>query len=1417
MSNLPGSTTPDPILSNAGAAAGPSPWRYFWRTALVLLVLTLMVVAGAMWYASTPEFEIRVRQKLVSVLEQATGGRVELGALHWRVLHLEVEADNLTIHGLEAANEAPYAHADRLYLRAKIISLLSAKIGLNFLEADRPAIHLIVYPDGTTNQPRPKTVRTSHKSVTDTLFDLAVDRTEVKDGVALINQRAIPFNLAANNLGVTIRYVPAAILSTADHYDGTIHVEDLAAQRAKDRTIHSKLDLQVELGRNEANLQSLRLQTEGSMLEASGSVVNFANPEWKTAVRGNVDIRAFEALAEIPGLTRGMVELQVAGQGSGHNFTIDGQSKLTDGAYHVGSVHETGVNVKTALHITQDEVALTGIQARLVHGGAIDGTLRIQHWLNTAPAPEPLATRAVRGTKTPPPGVIQQQGTIRATVSGMTLAYVMSVVVPPAYHDLGFDTVASGPVTVDWTGNADRLVAGAKLTLMPSSRPVPGQVPLSGSVDAQYLNASGTVKIRDLTAETPGMQLHVTGALGVYPIERASEMDVELTTANLGEFDRTLTTLGLAAGDKTGVQAIPVALHGQAQFQGTVTRSILAPDVKGHLTATNFDLVYSLPEASRGLPEASVPKAQSHGTAPPVATTVSSETAAPVLRTIHWDSVDAQAEYAPELIAVQQAVLVHGATAVHLSGELRAHHITARRSAFDKESEIELDAKVQKAALSDVLTSVGQQLPVTGTVDLDAHATGQLNNLSGSGHLAVQGGSIYGELYKSLNTDLRFVGQEIDASHLIFSQNGGKVTGDGGYNISTDAFHFSAQGTGFELAHIQRLKSLKYPVSGLVAFETHGDGTLKQPVIEANLHMTQMNVADAVHGYMDANAHTQNGALIMDVNAHMTNAAFQVHGQTQLSGDYQTKAHLTLSNLDVDPILETLSVRGIKAHSNIVGSVDITGPLKEPRKLSGDATIQQFALALAGVPLKSEGAVHATLINGRLHLDPFHITGDDTDLRAQGSAGLFGGTHDLDLHANGSVNMKLGQTFDPDITSSGHMDFNVDAEGTFQRPGLTGQVKFTNVAMALQDFPNGLSQMNGTLVFDQDRLDVKELTATSGGGLLKLGGFITYQQGLYGDLNATAKDVRIRYPQGVSSMADARLRLQGTQSSLLLSGNVTITRFAISSDLDMAAFNSMSSVTLPPTQDSPSSRLRLDIHIVSAPQLDFQNSYAKLAGDVNLRVRGTLAQPSVLGHITVTEGSATFAGTKYELQHGDIYFSNPVRIEPTIDLNATAHVEDYDVTIGLTGTPSKLTPTFRSEPPLSEQDIFSLLALGRTQEEQQIYSAQQQSAGVNSTADALLGGALNATVSSRIQKLFGGGSVKIDPTFVSGTGNSTARITVEQQLAKNATLTYATNVNSTAQQLIQGQVNITQNVSLLAVRDENGVFSLVFKIRHRYK
>jgi len=385
-----------------------------------------------------------------------------------------------------------------------------------------------------------------------------------------------------------------------------------------------------------------------------------------------------------------------------------------------------------------------------------------------------------------------------------------------------------------------------------------------------------------------------------------------------------------------------------------------------------------------------------------------------------------------------------------------------------------------------------------------------------------------------------------------------------------------------------------------------------------------------------------------------------------------------------------------------------------------------------------------------------------------------------------------------------------------KKPSLTGKIQFDNVNAAIDGIPNGLSALNGTLVFNEDRLEVENLTATTGGGQLKIGGFLTYSNGIYANLTAAGTAVRVRL-YGLSATATTSLTLQGGPQDLRLSGTVLVTRFGVGADVDFAAFAAAGGVSAPPDPGAASNKIGLDVHVTSSPQLDFQNSYAKLAGTVDLTVRGTVAEPTILGRIQITDGSATFAGTKYELQRGDIYFSNPVRIDPTIDLDATARVETYDLTVGLHGTASNLKPTYRSEPPLSEADIFALLALGRTQEEAQLYQEQQVQQGTDPTTSALLGGALNATVSNRVGKLFGGGSVKIDPAFVGTLGNSSARITVQQQLTRQLSVTYATNVNSTAQQLLQGQYDLTPNVAIVVARDETGVFSVVYKIRRRYR
>jgi len=179
-----------------------------------------------------------------------------------------------------------------------------------------------------------------------------------------------------------------------------------------------------------------------------------------------------------------------------------------------------------------------------------------------------------------------------------------------------------------------------------------------------------------------------------------------------------------------------------------------------------------------------------------------------------------------------------------------------------------------------------------------------------------------------------------------------------------------------------------------------------------------------------------------------------------------------------------------------------------------------------------------------------------------------------------------------------------------------------------------------------------------------------------------------------------------------------------------------------------------------------------------------------------------------------------VAIEPLVNLQATTHVRNYDLDVTVTGTPERLAVNYRSEPPLPKSDIIALLALGRTNEESQ--RLQEQSGLVPYTEQAsnlIINQAINQTVSSRVQKLFGVSRIKIDPQGLTTETNPTARgpqVTIEQQFANNVTLTYSTNVSQSTEQIIEGEYFFTRNISAVGTRDWNGVVSFDVRVR-RFK
>jgi translocation and assembly module TamB len=332
---------------------------------------------------------------------------------------------------------------------------------------------------------------------------------------------------------------------------------------------------------------------------------------------------------------------------------------------------------------------------------------------------------------------------------------------------------------------------------------------------------------------------------------------------------------------------------------------------------------------------------------------------------------------------------------------------------------------------------------------------------------------------------------------------------------------------------------------------------------------------------------------------------------------------------------------------------------------------------------------------------------------------------------------------------------------------------------------------------------------------------VTYAGGPFRfDLTARSDRVRIRYPVGMSWLTGGTLRLTGDANAATLSGRVTVERLLMAEGLDLGSLvaSSVEPVSGPSTTSAFLRNLQFDIQADLAPNARFEWTSARFQTEASMRVRGTWEHPILLGHLHLLNGEMEFRGNRYQLSRGDINFANPFRLDPAISIEAVTTIRQYEVTVNFTGPASHLTMSYRSDPPLPSSDIIALLALGQTGEETALRGAPTTQT-TQTGATTLLSEAISSQLGGRIQRLFGISHFSVDPFLTNTTAGSetTARITISQQISHDLIITYVTNITSTQQQIIQIEYAVRRDVSIVALRDQNGTFGVDVVFKKRFK
>ncbi|MGO9518141.1 MAG: translocation/assembly module TamB domain-containing protein [Candidatus Korobacteraceae bacterium] len=1372
-----------------------------------ICVILLAATVAIVWYLRSPAFEDLIRRKIIAALENATGSRVELRAFHWNLAKLEFTADDVTVHGREGPDQVPYMHADRAIVRLRIISVLQTRVHLKYVGLERPVIHVIVYPDGTTNAPEPK-ANHSNANPVQQIVDLAITRADLHNGTLLLNDREIPLDFSADDVDADMTY------DRRDRrYDGTLHIGRIDAKYHDLRDVPAQAEMEFALWQDTAQIKALKLTSEKSSLEAQGKLTHYENPRIEFTYNMTLDIGQLGAITRTYDLRAGTLTASGSGSYSETARASRGKLAIRGFEYLQEGVVLHSVNVAADYSLDKSRLALTRIAGRLL-GGEITGEAIIDNLLASSSRPVAARTpsKSIRASREHPTkaggesraantatisGPGPQHGTARLRVSGVSLAELARAISTRSlpFVSLNPAGMVGGTIDLAWTRALSEAQGELALDIVPLAQPIGAELPMSGDLRGHWYLRPQVMDITTFDLKTPHTDLSAAGTLGT----TSENLKVAFAATSLKELEPFVLALGYAPS--------PIELDGAATFTGIVSGRLSDSRVDGHVQASNFTYNYT---PSRKAPEhpANPPSKQGFSLRTPPAHPSEAWPSHPPSRRIHIDQFSADVQYSLSKVALHHAVIQEGNARLNVDWTAGLE-----KGSFTDDSPFQLHAAVQNADVAELQHAVGVDYPVTGKLNATVEAMGTEANPQGRGQFILTAAEVYGRPVKSGGADLAFANHELQFGHIHLQAAGGVIAGAAAYNFTSEGLQFDLNGVSLDLAQIPELQNAHLQTAGIVRFEAKGAGTTQEPVINAHLQVNNLALNGESVGGVTADAVTRGRQLQLTARSNFPKASFSLDGNVELRGDMPGSMTMQFSDLDITPFLRGEVKGKITGHPAVAGRATLRGPLKQPRLLSGEFKIDQFSVEVEKIRIASDGPIELRLDQGVVAVQHCALVSEDSRLALTGTLS-FKDDRRLNLRADGNVNLKLVHTLDPDITSYGALTMGITVTGEAAKPLIDGRIQIEHAGLSMIDLPAGLGDVNGSFVFNQDRLEVEHLTARTGGGLMTFGGFVTYGRIVGFDLTTKGNDIRFRYA-GISVTSDQSLHLSGNLQSSSLTGDVTVTRFAQIPSTDLAlALAQVGPPSPVANPKSPLNGLRLDVRILSAPELTVQTTLAKLSGGVDLRLRGTAARPVLLGRINIAEGDLKIQGTKYHLERGDITFIDPVRIDPVLDVEATTRVRDYDITIGLHGTLERLTTTYRSDPPLSSEDIVALLAFGRTQYDTTA-SATPQLGFAESASNAVLGQALNQSVSNRMSRLFGVSSIRINPAVGGPDNNPNARLTVEQQVTNNVTLTYITNLTRAAQQVIQFEYNINSEYSLQGIRDENGVVSIDLLVRKR--
>ncbi|MGA9673255.1 MAG: translocation/assembly module TamB domain-containing protein [Terracidiphilus sp.] len=1313
---------------------------------LGMMAVTLIATVGVAILLNNARFHSYLIRKAEAQASENLGVRVQLQNFAVHLSDLSVDLYGVTIDGANPYPNPPLLQVDHVRTGVGIVSVLSRTWYLSSFQLDHPVVHVFVDAKGVSNIP---TIKSSEQNSNTSVFDLGVRHAVLEHGDIYYNDK--PAEVAADLHDLQVKVSFNALLKK---YSGRVAYSNGQLVCGALRPVTHNLEVQFDATPTTLQLTQAKLTAGSSVVSVEGALNNYNNPDGQGHYDIILDGKQLGEILREPTVPAGMVHTvgtiafkQVTGRAVIDALTVDGSLDSRGLEIHTAAIRAQIKDIAAHYGLANGDVVLHDLRARVL-GGEVTAQGNVKD-LSSSPHSE-----------------------MTAAVHGLSLAELVRAIAPAVQSSKA--TVAgalNAEVKATWGRNLDDLVAHTDATMKgqvqrgrgaavqataagpgraANASTAPPAFSLESAIHATYSGSNRQLALEQSYVKTPQTNLKMNGV-----VSKHSSVSLHLQANDLREVDALAEMFRTAA---PGQILQPLGLAGAATFQGNVQGSTAEPHLSGQLSATNL---------------------QYRGTG--------------------WKVFRAAVDASPSQLSVQHAELdpvSHGHITFSASAGLSKWSLT-------ESSPLRVQLNASQVDIAELTGLAGQPIPLTGTLNTAIAMHGTELNPVGNGSITLANLVAYGQPVQSAKLTFAGTGDEVHGD-LAVALPSGSLKGNAIVRPREKTYIAELNAAGVDLSKLQAVSARDLKIAGVAALHATGQGAFDDPQMDATLEIPTLTMQGQNITGIKLQANVENHVANATLQSSVVNTSIQAKAKIELTGDYPTDATLDTQGIPLGPLIAVYAPQADGMTGETEVHATLHGPLRNQRQLEAHVTLPVLKVAYGNtVELAAAAPIHVDYKDEVIKIQRSSIHGTDADLQFEGSIPA-SGDGPMALMLVGTVNMELAQRFDPDIRSSGQLKFNIDSQGRASGENLAGQIEIVDANIASNDLPLGLQHCNGVLTMTRDRLNISSFKGNIGGGTVTAQGGVAYRPAIQFDLGLNAQGARILYPQGMRESVDANLRLSGTTDMAVLSGAVRLSDLSFTPAFDLSSFvGQFGGGVLAPPSKGFAQNVQLNVTVASTSSVNLTSRTVSLGGTANLQLRGTAADPVVLGRVNLNNGDIILNGNRFVLNGGTIQFVNPSETQPVMNISLTTSIQQYNIDLRFQGPVDQMRTQYSSDPALPVADIINLLALGQTSE-----ASNANATPAIQQAQSIVASQVSSQLTSRVSKIAGISQLSINPVLAgsSSAGPPGANITIQQRVTGNLFVTFSTNVASTQSQTIQGQYQVSPRLAFSATRDPNGGF-----------